>query len=87
MFEVSESFEYEAEDDLETPDPFERQVGNRPKRPGKGKHSGKVSSFLDGAMDVIPPEQQRLIRTSLYSEFTIFFRMESHLADKKSNAW
>ena len=86
MFEVSESFEYEAEDDLETPDPFERQVGNRPKRPGKGKHSGKVSSFLDGAMDH-RLSNSALIKTSLYSEFTIFFRMESHLADKKSNAW
>ena len=41
LFEVSESFSYEADDDLETPDPVSRQVGNRPKRPGKGKHAGK----------------------------------------------
>ena len=41
LFEVSESFAYEADDDLETPDPVSRQVGNRPKRPGKGKHAGK----------------------------------------------
>jgi len=39
LFEASESFAYEADDDLETPDPVSRQVGNRPKRPGKGKHS------------------------------------------------
>lgn len=50
LFEVSESFEYEADDDLETPDPdpVGRQVGNRPKRPGKGKHSGEklIKSLL-----------------------------------------